>query len=98
MATKATPGVFDCYAKAAPDEPIFVLRSTDPLAPILVRMWAAARSGNNYVGELAAAALVEILTSREAAEAFKDDAKFAEAMNCATEMDCWRNSQQLETK
>jgi hypothetical protein len=29
-----------CLAKVAPDEPIFVLRSQDRLAPTLVRMWA----------------------------------------------------------
>lgn len=39
MATKNNPGAWDCYAKAAPDEPIFVLRATDPVAPYLVLMW-----------------------------------------------------------
>lgn len=29
-----------CLNKAADDEPVFVLRSTDKLAPILVRVWA----------------------------------------------------------
>jgi len=28
-----------CFAKAANDEPIFVLRAKDALAPLLVRMW-----------------------------------------------------------
>ena len=39
MATKNRPGEFDCYAAADPDEPLFVLRSTDTLAPMLVREW-----------------------------------------------------------
>ena len=39
MGTKNDPGEFDCYAGAHPDEPIFVLRSTDPQAPWLVRLW-----------------------------------------------------------
>ena len=43
MGTKSNPGPTDCYAAAAPDEPIFVLRSTDPLAPILVDLWASMR-------------------------------------------------------
>ena len=29
-----------CLAKAGDDEPIFVLRSTDRLAPALVHLWA----------------------------------------------------------
>lgn len=38
-----------CLAKAASDEPIFVLRAQDELAPDIVRMWAqeAAREGTS---------------------------------------------------
>lgn len=36
--TKAT-GVA-CYDKAADDEPLFVLRGTDPAAPAAIRAWA----------------------------------------------------------
>ena len=43
MGTKNNPGKFDCYAKAGDDEPIFVLRANDPLAPALVELWAAIR-------------------------------------------------------
>jgi hypothetical protein len=44
MGFKATD---PCLAKAADDEPIFVLRAQDMLAPDLVRLWAdyAARHG-----------------------------------------------------
>lgn len=38
MATKET-GV-SCYEKAADDEPVFVLRAQDMLAPEIVREWA----------------------------------------------------------
>ncbi len=38
MATK-TEGV-PCYDKAAPDEPVFVLRGQDVLAPEIIREWA----------------------------------------------------------
>ena len=41
MGTKNNPGKFNCYAKAEPDEPIFVLRANDPIAPMVVRLWAA---------------------------------------------------------
>lgn len=40
MGTKSNPGKWDCYAKAKPDEPLFVLMARDPLAPILVDLWA----------------------------------------------------------
>lgn len=43
MGTKLKPGKFDCYANAEPDEPMFVLLARDPLAPILVRLWADLR-------------------------------------------------------
>lgn len=43
MGTKLKPGKFDCYENAAPDEPMFVLLARDPLAPLLVRLWADLR-------------------------------------------------------
>lgn len=39
MATKHTD---ECLRKAAINEPIFVLRAQDKLAPMLVRLWAQA--------------------------------------------------------
>ena len=43
MGTKNSPGKFDCYESADPDEPMFVLLGRDPLAAELVRAWAAWR-------------------------------------------------------
>ncbi len=43
MGTKLKPGKFDCYDKAEQDEPMFVLLARDPLAPVLVRIWATLR-------------------------------------------------------
>lgn len=43
MGTKNSPGQFDCYAKAEPDEPMFVLLGRDKHAPTLVWLWAALR-------------------------------------------------------
>lgn len=43
MSTKNNPGKYDCYANAAPDEPMFVLLGRDPSAAILVRLWATIR-------------------------------------------------------
>ena len=44
MGTKNNPGQFDCYANAEPDEPMFVLLARDPLAPLLVELWANLRA------------------------------------------------------
>lgn len=43
MGTKNNPSQFDCYAKAEPDEPIFVLLARDRYAPTLVWLWATLR-------------------------------------------------------
>jgi hypothetical protein len=42
MGTKAeelVPGATGCLAKAASDEPLFILRAKDALAPGIVRVW-----------------------------------------------------------
>lgn len=43
MATKDSPGKYDCYANAKLDEPLFVLLGRDENAPTLVRAWALMR-------------------------------------------------------
>lgn len=43
MGTKSHPGVFDCYAKAEPDEPIFTLLGRDRLAPSMIDIWAISK-------------------------------------------------------
>ena len=47
MGTKQNPGEFDCYSKAEPDEPLFILRAKDPLAAGLVEQWAQKAEDNN---------------------------------------------------
>jgi hypothetical protein len=44
MGTKTTPGQFDCYAAAGPDEPMFVLLGRDKHAGLIVRLWALLRA------------------------------------------------------
>ena len=39
MGTKNNPGKFDCYEKAGPDEPMFVLLARDPDAYWAVGKW-----------------------------------------------------------
>jgi hypothetical protein len=41
--SKNNPSKFDCFAAAAPDEPMFVLLARDPSAPFLVGLWALIR-------------------------------------------------------
>lgn len=50
MGTKNNPGNYDYYAKAKDDEPMFILLARDPMAPVLVRLWADiyARSFNDF--------------------------------------------------
>lgn len=43
MGTKNSPGRFDCYDKAEPDEPLFTLLGRDKLASSLVLLWASLR-------------------------------------------------------
>lgn len=43
MGTKNNPGLFDCYASAEPDEPMFVLLGRDKYAPAIVWLWATLR-------------------------------------------------------
>ena len=44
MSTKNDPGKFDCYKKLADDEPYFVLRAKDPIAPYLIEIWRDIRA------------------------------------------------------
>ncbi len=44
MGTKNNPGLYDCYANAEPDEPMFILLGRDPHAHIAVRRWASDRA------------------------------------------------------
>ena len=43
MGSKLSPGTFDCYANAEPDEPMFVLLARDASAPDIVDVWARTR-------------------------------------------------------
>jgi hypothetical protein len=53
MATKNNPGKFDCYERAEPDEPMFILLARDPAAAHAIREWMAARMriGKNTIGD-----------------------------------------------
>ena len=56
MSTKTNPGLFDCYAHAAPDEDMFILLGRDRHGPALVRLWALMREKEGEPAEVVAEA------------------------------------------
>jgi hypothetical protein len=81
MSTKNNPGAYDCLAACAPDEPYFVLRANDPLAPGMVRGWAMQRAHQIFGGQ-----------KPNTPEAW---AKVAEAVQCAHDMEVWLADKRL---
>src|SRR5574340_580602 len=57
MGTKDSPSKFDCYSRAEPDEPMFVLLGRDVAGASIVRMWAATREAMGEDPEKIAEAL-----------------------------------------
>ena len=76
MATKNNPGAYDCYAAVEPDEPYFLVRANDPLAPGMVRGWAIQR-------------VHQIMQGIKPNTPEQWD-KVSEALRCASEMEVWR--------
>jgi hypothetical protein len=74
MGTKNEPGMFDCYANAEPDEPMFTLLARDPQASYLIAQWAHHLS--------------ILIDKGEKPES--DRAQVKEAFRCAEAMDKWR--------
>lgn len=74
MGSKANPGHFDCYGRALPDEPMFVLLARDPSAWQLVARWAATR--------------LEAID--RGLQPQSDKALVTEAQQCAEAMRIWR--------
>lgn len=86
MGTKNTPSLFDCYAKALPDEPMFHLLARDPAAPELIRIWVAIKTGNLEQALHFAGSAVSLARGN-----FKDfNDQHQEAYNVAAEMEDWR--------
>ena len=65
----------ECLAKVADEEPIFILRATDKLAPHLVRLWAAMVVREHMEGWASGALPTEKLTR---------------ALKCALSMEAWQ--------
>ena len=97
MATKQNPGEYDCYAHAAPDEPLFTLVAKDPLAPILVRIWVLLRECRPD-----SAIMKQIIYARASLKRAKKQPikpqKAVEAQQCAKDMETWYATNILTTQ
>jgi len=71
MGTKQNPGAFDCYVKAKPDEPMFILLARDPIAPLLVRLWAVIATLPEYHCEISTEKYQEALACADAMETWR---------------------------
>ena len=80
MGTKNNPGKYDCAGNAHPDEPTFTLRAKDPCAAELVRLWVRNRNYHFFCTP----------TPLEGTAAKSEKAKHAEALECAADMERWR--------
>lgn len=80
MGTKLTPGRFDCYAKAEPDEPLFTLLARDKEAPGLVEQWALSLRNEVHAGRKPLSDLIQA----------------DEAFACARAMRAWRAANRAE--
>ena len=76
MGTKNDPSTYDCWSKAEPDEPLFVLLARDEYAADLVRAWASVRSRQIDMGE----------------RPESERAQIKEAYQCANAMEAWRKT------
>jgi len=68
MGTKNNPAEFDCYEKADPDEPMFILLARDAQAATSVRSWAIARLTN---GEKNYSKIIEALQCADAMDEWR---------------------------
>jgi len=72
MGTKNSPGKYDCYANALPDEPMFVLLARDPSVPHIVKWWAYAREAAIDRGERPESDRAMVEEARQCAEAMTE--------------------------
>lgn len=88
MGTKNNPGQFDCYTKAHPDEPLFVLRAKDPFGADMVSLWAALAVGDIYTAIAVFNALMQEARKNPHDMGY-ESSKFKEAVKCADAMRDW---------
>jgi hypothetical protein len=84
MGTKAQEMKDGCFAKAALDEPLFVLRAQDKSSPGLVRKWAEQFRQHH------------LKAGTEGFELAKAISKHTEALNVADAMEKWNLRKQAD--
>ena len=90
--TKNEPGKYDCYAKAADDEPLFTLRAKDPVAPYLVMAWRYLRA-NELGAAMDSMANADAIWRRSGLPLLPlNSEKSIEAEQCALAMKKWREA------
>lgn len=94
MGTKENPGKHDCYANAAPDEPLFTLLARDPLALFLVSIWSSMRMGDFEAARVKFDKMIETTGLRYSLEPDVD--KASEALDVAQRMGAWANARPLD--
>jgi hypothetical protein len=87
MGTKNNPGEYDCYAKAAMDEPLFTMRAKDVSAPYFVEMWTFIRKGR---WDSARMVLEQMINDDRIRVLVGDCDKFDEALAIAEAMRQWK--------
>lgn len=92
MGTKNSPGKFDCYEAADPDEPLFTLLGRDPLAGHLVSLWAKVRMGDSEAAQAVFESMMRTQAMRYAIN--PDIAKACEAMDCSLAMFRYRQERE----
>lgn len=94
MGTKSQiqAGLEPCVAKAHDNEPLFVLRGTDPRAPELVRDWARQYYAMKIADRVPPHNGSQEETDLYMAEQARRMSKHSEALACAKRMDIYRVS------
>ena len=81
-------------ANAEPDEPIFTLRASDPIAPSLVRIWRYLRAGELERAKAELLRAAHRLRKANKKTLLLTDKKSIEAEDIAQSMEDWRREQQ----
>jgi hypothetical protein len=87
MGTKNDPGIYDCHAKAHPDEPMFTLLGRDPMGFHLVRIWAALRWRHFGMARAILDDAICDMGNRKVPDTAED--KLLEALACSDKMKAW---------
>lgn len=88
MGLKKQELIDGCFAHAADDEPLFVLKATDELAPEIVREWARRYLLSKMETQATGGENARLLFGYIARKQY---AKYQEALHLADQMESWAN-------